>query len=62
MDELTTGLGAKARRGVYKSLQELKKQGLTIVLSSHFMDEAEILCDRIGILKGGGFVFERTVK
>ena len=62
LDELTTGLDAKARRGVWKSLQELKKRGLTIVLSSHFMDETEILCDRIGILKGGGFVFEGTVK
>lgn len=62
LDELTTGLDTKARRGVWKSLQELKEQGLTIFLSSHFMDEVEILCDRIGILKDGGFVFEGTVK
>lgn len=62
LDELTTGLDTKARRGVWKSLQELKKQGLTIFLSSHFMDEVEILCDRIGILKDGGFVFEGTVQ
>lgn len=60
LDELTTGLDIKARRGVWKSLQELKEQGLTIFLSSHFMDEVEILCDRIGILKDGGFVFEGT--
>lgn len=60
LDELTTGLDTKARRGVWKSLQELKEQGLTIFLSSHFMDEVEILCDRIGILKDGGFVFEGT--
>lgn len=62
LDELTTGLDTKARRGVWKSLQELKEQGLTIFLSSHFMDEVEILCDRIGILKDGGFVFEGTVQ
>ncbi len=62
MDELTTGLDTKARRGVWKSLQELKEQGLTIFLSSHFMDEVEILCDRIGILKDGGFVFEGTMQ
>lgn len=62
LDELTTGLDTKARRGVWKSLQELKAQGLTIFLSSHFMDEVEILCDRIGILKDGGFVFEGTVQ
>ena len=62
LDELTTGLDTKARRGVWKSLQELKKHGLTIFLSSHFMDEVEILCDRIGILKDGGFAFEGTVE
>ena len=62
LDELTTGLDTKARRGVWKSLQELREQGLTIFLSSHFMDEVEILCDRIGILKDGGFVFEGTVQ
>lgn len=62
LDELTTGLDPKARRSVWKSLQELKEQGLTIFLSSHFMDEVEILCDRIGILKDGGFVFEGTVQ
>ena len=62
LDELTTGLDTKARRGVWKSLQELKKHGLTIFLSSHFMDEVEILCDRSGILKDGGFAFEGTVE
>ena len=45
LDELTTGLDTKARRGVWKSLQELKKPGLTMVLSSLFMDEAVILCN-----------------
>lgn len=62
LDELTTGLDTKARRSVWKSLLELKKQGLTIFLTSHFMDEVEILCDRIGILKDGGFVFTGTVE
>lgn len=62
LDELTIGLDTKARRGVWKSLQELKEQGLTIFLSSHFMDEVEILCDRIGILKDGGLIFEGTVQ
>ena len=61
LDELTTGLDTKARRSVWKSLLELKEQGMTILLSSHFMDEVEILCDRIGILRDGKFVFEGTV-
>ena len=45
LDELTTGLDAKARRDVWKILSELKSNGLTIFLTSHFMDEVEALCD-----------------
>lgn len=51
LDELTTGLDAKARRGVWKILSDLKSKGLTIFLTSHFMDEVEALCDEICILK-----------
>lgn len=61
LDELTTGLDTKARRTVWRSLSELKEQGLTIFLSLHFMDEVENLCDRIGILRNGKFVFTGTV-
>lgn len=61
LDELTTGLDTKARRTVWRSLSELKEQRLTIFLSSHFMDEVENLCDRIGILRNGKFVFTGTV-
>ena len=61
LDELTTGLDAKARRGVWKTLKSLKEQGLTIFLTSHFMDEVAILCDRIAILKKGQIIFEGTV-
>lgn len=61
LDELTTGLDAKARRDVWKSLLELKGQGLTILLTSHFMDEVEMLCDEICILKRGHIVFHGTV-
>ena len=57
LDELTTGLDAKARRTVWKILEDLKKQGLTIFLTSHFMDEVEALCDEICILKKGEPVF-----
>lgn len=61
LDELTTGLDAKARRDVWKYLEELKKQGLTILLTSHYMDEINVLCDRISILKNGKSVFMGTV-
>ena len=62
LDELTTGLDAKARRGVWKTLESLKEQGLTIFLTSHFMDEVEALCDEICILKKGTPVFHGTVE
>ena len=62
LDELTTGLDAKARRGVWKTLEQLKEQGLTIFLTSHFMDEVEALCDEICILKKGTPVFRGTVE
>ena len=61
LDELTTGLDAKARRSVWKTLEQLKEQGLTILLTSHFMDEVEALCDEICILKKGIAVFRGTV-
>ena len=61
LDELTTGLDAKARRDVWKTLESLKEKGLTIFLTSHFMDEVEALCDEICILKKGTPVFRGTV-
>ena len=61
LDELTTGLDAKARRGVWRTLESLKAQGLTIFLTSHFMDEVEALCDEICILKRGTPAFCGTV-
>lgn len=62
LDELTTGLDARARRDVWKCLSELKVKGLTIFLTSHYMDEVEALCDRIMILKKGNIIFHGTVK
>lgn len=62
LDELTTGLDAKARRDVWKILSELKNKGLTIFLTSHFMDEVENLCDEICILKKGKPVFYGTIE
>ena len=62
LDELTTGLDARARRNVWKTLESLKKQGLTVFLISHFMDEVEALCEEICILKKGKTVFRGTVE
>ncbi|OPJ64421.1 ABC transporter ATP-binding protein [Clostridium oryzae] len=62
LDELTTGLDTRARRKVWKILLDLKKKGLTIFLTSHFMDEVEVLCDRICILEKGKSIFYGTVQ
>ena len=62
LDELTTGLDARARRDVWTILQVLKKEGITIFLTSHFMDEVEALCDEICILKKGKTIFYGTVE
>ncbi|HOX32466.1 MAG TPA: ABC transporter ATP-binding protein [Spirochaetales bacterium] len=56
LDELTTGLDPKARREVWALVKGLKAEGVTVFLSSHYMDEVEFLCDRIAILKGGKIV------
>ena len=62
LDELTTGLDTKARRDVWKILLRLKERGLTIFLTSHYMDEVEVLCDKIMILKKGNTIFHGTVE
>lgn len=62
LDELTTGLDTIARRDIWKYILEYKKQGNSLLLTSHYMDEVEHLCDRIGILKHGAFIFLGTVE
>lgn len=62
LDELTTGLDTAARREVWKTLKELKKEGTTIFLTTHYMEEAESLCDRICLIKNGKKITEGTVE
>lgn len=62
LDELTTGLDAKARREVWNILKSLKEKGMTIFLTTHYMEEAETLCDHIILLKDGRNIAEGTVK
>ncbi|MFM2488049.1 ABC transporter ATP-binding protein [Enterococcus avium] len=62
LDELTTGLDPKARREVWRYLLMLKEKGVTIFLTSHYMDEVETLCDQILVLKNGREVASGTVK
>lgn len=53
LDELTTGLDVVARREVWRTLKSLKEEGLTIFLTTHYMEEAEALCDKLCIIKAG---------
>ena len=62
LDELTTGLDVAARREVWRTLKQLKEQGLTIFLTTHYMEEAEALCDRVCIIKSGKKVAEGTIQ
>ena len=61
LDELTTGLDVVARREVWRTLKQLKEQGLTIFLTTHYMEEAEALCDRVCIIRSGRKVAEGSV-
>ncbi len=56
LDELTTGLDPRARHGIWDLMREIREQGTTVFLTSHFMDEAEQLCDRVAILDYGRII------
>jgi ABC-2 type transport system ATP-binding protein len=61
LDEPTQGLDPHARQLIWGHLRELNRQGMTIFLTTHFMEEAEALCDRIAIMDKGKIVTEGTV-
>ncbi len=62
LDEPTTGLDIEARYEIWDLIRRLKSQGITILLTTHLLDEAERLCERIGILKGGHLVAEGSLE
>lgn len=53
LDEPTTGLDPQARRNLWELIRKIKAKGTTIMLTTHYMDEAEVLCDRVGIIDTG---------
>jgi ABC-2 type transport system ATP-binding protein len=56
LDELTTGLDPQARRDTWQLIRQIRDRGVTVVLVTHFMDEAERLCDRLAVLAAGRVV------
>jgi ABC-2 type transport system ATP-binding protein len=60
LDELTTGLDPAARRDTWTLVRSLRRQGTTVLLVTHAMDEAEALCDRVVVVAGGRLVAEGT--
>ena len=56
LDELTTGLDPQARRATWELVRQVRANGATVVLVTHFMEEAEVLCDRVAIVDQGRVV------
>ncbi|MDB9496954.1 ABC transporter ATP-binding protein [Spirulina major CS-329] len=62
LDEPTVGLDPQNRRRLWEIIRDLNRQGMTMLLTTHYMDEVEFLCDRIGIMDGGQLIALGTLE
>ncbi|HEY4160590.1 MAG TPA: ABC transporter ATP-binding protein [Candidatus Saccharimonadales bacterium] len=62
LDEPTTGLDPQARRNLWDLITEVRDRGISVILTTHYMDEAEILCDRVAIMDRGKIIALDTPK
>ncbi len=62
LDEPTTGLDPQARRNLWELIEDVRSRGVSVIMTTHYMDEAEMLCDRIAVMDAGKIVALDTPK
>ncbi len=60
MDEPTTGLDPQARRNLWDLVKKIRARGITVIMTTHYMEEAELLCDRVAIMDNGKIIAIET--